>query len=225
MLEPGGTAAEVIDVPISALEHYSYCPRQCALIHVEQTFDENQFTIRGRIAHERVDSGEERTTRGVRALRGIPLWSEQYGLIGRADVVEFQAGRPVPVEYKVGKRVGAHAELQLCAQALCLEEMLGVPVAIGALYFRQERRRYDIAMDDSLRRRTVETLEAVRDQIRSQALPPAPADARCPNCSLFNACLPSVVARRAAHWRYQVDLFRAVPLPTGPGTGARDRDA
>jgi CRISPR-associated exonuclease Cas4 len=205
-----------IDVPISALEHYSYCPRQCALIHVEQTYDENQFTIRGSIAHERADSGERSTTRGVRALRGVPLWSDEYGLVGRADVVELRESA-FPVEYKVGRRVAEHADLQLCAQALCLEEMLGGSVPAGALYFRQERRRYDVAFTPELRRRTVEAIAAVRELLREQVLPPAPNDRRCPNCSLINACLPSVVGESARVRREQATLF--TPLPLGEESG------
>ncbi len=200
------------DVPLSALEHYSYCPRQCALIHVEQTFDENQFTIRGRIAHERVDSGEDSTTRGVHALRALPLWSDVYGLIGRADVVEFRHGSPFPVEYKVGRRRGVHADLQLCAQALCLEEMFGTPVTQGALYFREERRRYEVTFDGPLRARTLSVVDAVREQIARQLVPEAPDDQRCPNCSLINACLPGVVGEAG---RLRADgpaLFRPQPL-------------
>src|SRR3954470_4175210 len=117
-----------LDVPISAIEHYSYCPRQCALIHVEQTFDENVYPIRGNLAHERVDAAEETVRSDVRVARSVPLWSERYGLRGKADLVEFRADGPYPVEYKVGARRGRHADLQLCAQALCLEEMLGVAV-------------------------------------------------------------------------------------------------
>ncbi|HEY8489746.1 MAG TPA: Dna2/Cas4 domain-containing protein, partial [Dehalococcoidia bacterium] len=97
---------EDVEVPIGALEHYSYCPRQCALIHVEQTFDENQFTIRGRLAHERVDRGGETERGDVRVLRGVPLWSDRLRLRGRADVVELRPEGPYPVEYKVGRRRG-----------------------------------------------------------------------------------------------------------------------
>lgn len=201
-----------IDVMISALEHYSYCPRQCALIHVEQTFDENQFTIRGRIAHERVDSGEDRTTRGVHSLRSIPLWSDEHGLVGRSDVVEMRAAGPFPVEYKVGRRRAAHADLQLCAQALCLEEMLGVAVPDGALYFREERKRYDVHFDASLRARTLAVVEAVRAQLTQQLVPEAPNDRRCPNCSLVNACLPSVVGDGQRHRRYRRELFTPMPF-------------
>lgn len=208
----GPTVEERPDVPISALEHYSYCPRQCALIHVEQTFDENQFTIRGRIAHERVDSGEDRSTRGVRTLRSIPLWSDQHGLTGRADVVEMRTEGPFPVEYKVGRRRAGHADLQVCAQALCLEEMLGEPVPAGAVYFREERKRYEVQFGADLRRRTLEAVAAVRDQIVRQSVPEAPNDRRCPNCSLVNACLPGVVTSPARLRTYSAELFGAMPL-------------
>ena len=113
------SAESDILVPISALEHFSYCPRQCALIHVEQTFDENVFTVRGHLAHERVDSGVITTPRGIRQLRAVPLWSDEYRLIGKADVVEFYPDGPVPVEYKVGRITGGHAEPPaMCPSAL-----------------------------------------------------------------------------------------------------------
>lgn len=207
---------EAVLVPISAIEHYSYCPRQCALIHVERTFDENQFTIRGRIAHERVDSGEDRTTRGVRALRSTPLWSDRLGLIGRADVVELRPDGPFPVEYKVGSRRAEHADLQLCAQALCLEEMLGVEVPRGALYFRAERARHTVVFDPALRSRTLRVIEAVREQIERQSLPDAPNDARCPNCSLVNACLPAVVGNHPGSVAYARSLRTPLPLAEEP---------
>lgn len=204
-----------IDVPISAIEHYSYCPRQCALIHVEQTFDENQFTIRGQIAHERVDSGEDRSVRGVRTVRGIPLWSERLGLVGKADLVEYHGDVPYPVEYKVGRRRSDHAELQLCAQALCLEEMLGVEVPRGAVFHHAERRRYEVEFDGSLRARTIGLVQGIREQLRTQTLPVAPNDARCPNCSLVNACLPSAVGERARMRGLQGALFRPIMTEDG----------
>jgi CRISPR-associated exonuclease Cas4 len=213
-IDDGWPDAEV-DVPISAIEHYSYCPRQCALIHVEQTFDENQFTIRGRNAHERVDSGEDRSTRGVRGVRSIPLWSERLGLSGKADLVEFRDGVPYPVEYKVGKRRGAHADLQLCAQALCLEEMLGLDVPRGAVFHHAERRRYEVEFDAALRARTIEAVGAIRRQLRLQELPSAPNDARCPNCSLLNACLPAVIGEPARMRGLQDTLFRAINTEEG----------
>ncbi|MGY4706961.1 CRISPR-associated protein Cas4 [Candidatus Bipolaricaulota sp. J31] len=123
-------------VPISALQHYVYCPRQCALIHVEQIWEENIYTLRGRRAHERVEIPEGIVREGVRVEYALPLWSQRLGLVGRADVVEFPDGVPYPVEHKVGPRRARHAdEVQLCAQALCLEEMLGVRVPKGALFY------------------------------------------------------------------------------------------
>ena len=182
------------EIAISALEHYSYCPRQCALIHVEQTYEENLYTMRGALAHGRVHSGDDTPSRGVQVVRAIPLWSERLGLRGQADLVEMRPEGPYPVEYKVGSRHGTHPDLQLCAQALCLEEMLGVPVPKGAIYYHAVRRRHEVLLDEELRERTVAAIRDVRAMLRAQELPDAPNDARCPNCSLIRSCLPSVVA-------------------------------
>ena len=195
-------------VPVSALEHYSYCPRQCALIHVEQTFDDNVFTVRGHIAHERVDSGIASTSRGVRQLRAVPIWSEEYGLIGKADVVEFHPSGPVPVEYKLDKLTGGHAAIQLCAQALCLEEMLGKPVPTGVLYSHSSKRRVSVDLDEQLRNRTHAAIVAVREILVTQQIPPAVNDRRCSKCSLINACLPQIVGAASRIRGYQGALFR-----------------
>ena len=128
-----------IVVPISALEHFSYCTRQCALIHVEQVFEDNVFTVRGRIAHGRVDRGDVTAEEGVRFLRGVRLWSDRLGLSGKADLIEMRPDGPYPVEYKVGPSRGPHADLQVCGQALCLEEMLNLSVHAGAVYHRARR--------------------------------------------------------------------------------------
>lgn len=197
-----------VEVAISALEHYSYCPRQCALIHVDQTFDENVFTVRGRFAHERVDIESERARPGVRVSRGAPLWSERLGIRGKADVVELRPEGPFPVEYKVGRRRGRHADLQVCAQALCLEEMLGAAVPRGAVFYWQARRRFEVLFDDDLRADTETAIAAVREILRAQTLPNAPNDARCPNCSLIDACLPNAVAGRARLRGLQGALFQ-----------------
>lgn len=202
-----------IDVPISALEHYSYCPRQCALIHVEQTWDENLYTIRGSQAHERVDAGESSVSGGVRTLRDVPVWSERHGLRGKVDVLELRDSGPSPVEYKVGRPHGQHALLQLCAQALCLEEMLGTAVSRGSIYYHAIRRRVDVELDAPLRAATLKATEAVRTMLREQSLPPAPNDARCPKCSLLHSCLPSVVAEQNRLRGLQGSLFR--PLEPG----------
>ncbi len=202
-----------VDVPISAIEHYSYCPRQCALIHVEQTFDENLFTIRGRLAHERVEGGEATEVDGVQVLRDVPLWSERLGLRGKADVVEFHGEVPYPVEYKVGRPHGRHADLQLCAQALCLEEMLDVEVPRGAIYHHAIRRRREVEFAASLRRQTIEVIGAIRTLLIEQHVPAAPNDSRCPKCSLIQACMPSVVAEPHRLRGLQGGLF--LPLAVG----------
>ena len=204
-------SADTVDVLISALEHYSYCPRQCALIHVDQTFDENLYTIRGRLMHERVDSGDDTPSRGVDTQRGIPLWSDRYGLRGKADAVEWHAGVPYPVEYKVGRRNGTHTDVQLCAQALCLEEMLHVAVPHGGIYYGATRKRHEVIFDQELRGRTLELVDSVRAMLIVQQLPSAPNDARCPNCSLLHACLPDVVGRRERLHAFQRLLFEPLP--------------
>jgi len=200
------------DVLISAIEHYSYCPRQCALIHVEQTYEENVFTMRGRIAHERVDSGDGASQRGVATSRAIPLWSERHGLRGKADAVEWHGGLPYPVEHKVGRRHGPHADLQLCAQAICLEEMLGTTVPRGAIFYGAARKRHEVIFDDPLRTHTLTLVAAIRTMLVAQTLPAAPNDARCPHCSLINVCLPGIVGERARLRGLQQSLFQPLTL-------------
>jgi len=184
-------------VPISALEHASYCPRQCALIHLESVWDENVFTLRGSAAHQRADEPTTRQEGGRRIERGLPLWSERYGLIGKADVVEFDSsGTPYPVEYKSGPaREGRHESIQLCAQALCLEEMLGTDVPKGALFWIASRKRVEIALDENLRARTLEIIAATRSILQGTDLPEPANDKRCPKCSLLDACLPGAIVR------------------------------
>lgn len=210
----GDRAGGRIVVPISALEHYSYCPRQSALIHVEQTFDENVFTVRGSLAHKRVESGVTTTPNGVLQMRSVPLWSDEHGLIGKADVVEFLEGVPVPIEHKSGE-VGDHAAIQLCAQALCLEEMLQVPVPTGFLYSYATKRRKKVDIGEKLRARTLSMTDTVRRIIEDQQLPPPVNDARCPNCSLINACLPTVVGEPARIRGHQGALFVPASDPSG----------
>lgn len=196
-------------VPISALEHYSYCPRQCALIHLEQVFDENIYTLRGRAVHERVDIADAAVEEGVHCERALPLWSARYGLIGRADLVEFRDGVPYPVEYKYGpRRRWEHDDLQLCAQALCLEEMFEVAVPAGAIYHASSRRRREVRFTPDLRERTLATVAAVRKLLHGQALPPPAEDSRCRNCSLLDACLPGVIRGQERRAQVYKQLFR-----------------
>ncbi|AEB11039.1 CRISPR-associated protein Cas4 [Marinithermus hydrothermalis] len=178
-------------VPISAIQHYAYCPRQYALIHIEQIWEDNLYTLRGHRAHAQVHTPEGMAREGMRVEYGLPLWSDQLGLVGQADVVEFLEDTPYPVEHKVGERRARHADtLQLTAQGLCLEEMFSVPVRKGALYYRQSRRRREVTFTPALRAEVMEVLQAIRTLQAHPALPPPVNDARCKDCSLVAACLP-----------------------------------
>ncbi len=182
-------------IMISALEHWSYCPRQCALIHVEQTFDENLYTLRGRAVHERVDEPEMEIQDGVRIERALPLWSKRLGLIGKADVVEFHGKVPFPVEYKHGSKAKTwgYEDLQLCAQALCLEEMTGVEVPCGAIYHFKSRRRREVIFEQPLREAVTKAIQDIRQMLQNKNIPPPVNDKRCEHCSLQDSCMPSVL--------------------------------
>lgn len=186
---------EAAIVPLSALEHYAYCPRQCALIHIEQVFEDNVYTVRGQALHERVDEMHTELEGCVRYEYAMPLWSVQLGLIGRADVVGFLPdGTPFPIEYKSGKRkVKYHDDVQLCAQALCLEEMLGCAVPKGAIYYHSSRRRREVIFTESLRELTLHIIEATRQMLQAGITPPPVNDARCPDCSLIRLCMPDLI--------------------------------
>jgi CRISPR-associated exonuclease Cas4 len=198
-------------VMISALEHYSYCPRQCALIHVEQTFDENLYTLRGRAVHERVDEPVAEFQEGVRVERALPLWSKRLGLVGKADVVEFHGVIPYPVEYKHGsKREREHDDLQLCAQAICLEEMTGKGVPRGAIFYHSSRRRREVELIQSLRQEVERAVNEIRKMMVEKMLPPPVNDNRCRHCSLKESCMPAVVGEKARAAALLRDLF--VPI-------------
>ncbi|MEW5904055.1 MAG: CRISPR-associated protein Cas4 [Pseudomonadota bacterium] len=196
-------------IMLSALQHWSYCPRQCALIHLEQAFDENVHTMRGNAVHERVDTAGFETFEGVRSERALPVWSEKLGLIGKCDVVEFHPdGRIYPVEYKHGKkRQQAHDDLQLAAQSMCLEEMFGKPVEKGAIYHHTSRRRREVDITPELRRHVEETVAAIRTMLASGKLPPPVNDARCKECSLNDICQPKAMAPNPEHAAIEHSLF------------------
>jgi CRISPR-associated exonuclease Cas4 len=204
---------------ISALEHWSYCPRQCALIHLEQTYDENLYTLRGNRVHAAAHDPGVETDDGVRVVRGLPLWSDRLGLIGKADIVEWYDGVPYPVEYKSGKRRNwVHEVIQLCAQAICLEEMLGVAVPRGAIYYHASRRRLETAFTGEQREAVAHATADIRKMIRGDRLPAAYDDARCPNCSLLDACLPKTANQPARIRAFHQELFNPVE-PAGPERG------
>ena len=195
-------------VLISAIEHWSYCPRQCALINLESTFDENIYTLRGRRVHEQVHSDSVQTEDGIRISRGLPLWSDRLGLIGKADIVEWHGDVPYPVEYKTGKqRKWTHEALQLCAQAMCLEEMLGIEVPLGAIYSAGSKRRREFAFDQAMRDDVTTIVDAIRTMLGQERMPPAVNDPRCPDCSLVDACQPRLIAQPAILRGHYGELF------------------
>ena len=189
-------------IAISAIEHFSYCPRQCALIHCDGVWTDNAHTVRGSRAHRRVDSGEVRRERGRLVLRTVPLWSEVLGLTGRADAVEIDGDRVYPVEYKAGTRHGSAADLQVCAQALCLEEMLDVDIPAGYVWYGRPRRKVRVPLTPDLRREVHEIVTAIRSQITSGRLPIAPNDERCKECQLRPHCLPELTSSPSRVDRY-----------------------
>jgi CRISPR-associated exonuclease Cas4 len=195
-------------IMISALEHYSYCPRQCALIHVEQTFDENLYTLRGRAVHDRVDEVASEIQEGVRVERALPLWNRRLGLVGKADVVEFHGETPYPVEYKHGsRRKREHDDLQLCAQVMCLEEMTGKSVPRGAIFHHSSRRRREVEFDQRLRTLVETTVQAIREMFSLSIIPPPVNDARCKHCSLLESCMPAAIAEQSQSSLLKRTLF------------------
>lgn len=194
-------------IPISALQHWAYCPRQCALIHLEQAFDENLHTLRGRVVHQKVDTAESRKNASVRVERALPLWSERMGLLGRADVVEFWIdGTPYPVEYKNGNRhklpaIAACDDVQLAAQAICLEEMVGRRVPEGAIFYAASKRRRAVTISVELRQEVEAAVGAVRQLLEQSELPPPITEhQRCAQCSLKERCQPEAIRMLKGGW-------------------------
>ncbi len=201
-------------LPISALQHMIYCERQAALIHVARLWADNTLTVRGSNLHETVDGGAGENRGDVRVRRSVPLRSDRLGLVGKADVVEFRRvgggggvrlrgtpglWLPYPVEYKRGKPKKYRAdEVQLCAQAICLEEMLEVRVEEGALFYGRRQRRTVILLDDELRVLVADTAGQLRDLISAGTVPVRRRDRRCDQCSLLELCMPPGPGSRSA---------------------------
>ena len=209
MVEPPDPIAEDAFIPLSALQHYLFCPRQCALIHVEQIWAEDVATAEGRLLHERADAGRGETRPGLRVARGLALRSFALGVSGKADIVEFRRagsglrGDPVPIEYKRGKPKSHRAdEVQLCAQAICLEEMFGTAVPAGALFYGATNRRLEVAFDVPLRALTARVAAEARAMI-AEGLTPRPVKMpACRRCSLETACQPARLERPPAVLRW-----------------------
>lgn len=196
-------------IALSALQHHLFCPRQCALIHVEQAWSENALTAEGRILHERTTEPGHEVRRGVRVATAMPLVSRRLAVSGIADLVELHpieggGWRPVPVEYKRGKPKSHRAdEVQLCAQGIALEEMFGLTVSEGVLFYGENRRRQEVPFDDTLRQLTSDVANAARAMIAAGTTPPPVYDrAKCRSCSLADLCRPKALekTRHVSNW-------------------------
>lgn len=207
-------SAEDLLLPISGLQHWVFCPRQCGLIHLERLWAENRFTAQGRTLHDRAHDGPDEARPGLRITRGLAIRSLRLGLAGVADVVEFASaeqtvakahsirvpgwhGRwvPRPVEYKRGRPKSHDADrVQLCAQGLCLEEMLHTNIPVGLLFYGRTRRRQEVYLNEELRQRTTDVTGAFRAMLDSGQLPPPRPGPKCKACSLRSHCLPKSAA-------------------------------
>lgn len=199
-------------LPLSALQHWLFCPRQCALIHVERLWEENQLTAEGRVLHERTDGGVHESREGMRVLRSAHVASTRLGVHGVADVVEMHGARPYPVEYKRGRPKAHRAdEVQLCAQGLCLEEMTAQDVPEGALFYGARRRRQRVVFDPDLRDLTARVAAEARAAMAAGHLPlPVYDPARCEGCSMNGLCRPQA-PRTAESWLEQRIAQAGVP--------------
>ena len=212
-------------LPLSGLQHMLFCERQWGLIHIEQQWEDNRLTAEGRILHDRVHDEGTEARPGVVIARGLPLRSSRLGLVGQADVVEFHrvddgaAGamrlpgreglwRPFPVEYKRGRpKADACDQVQLCAQAMCLEEMLSVSIPAGAIFYGKTRRRLGVSCDENLRQETESVARKAHDLIASGITPPPVYEKRCESCSLMAECLPKTIQKNRPVKNYMTRIL------------------
>ena len=197
---------------LSALQHLLFCPRQCALIHIEQQWTENRLTAEGRILHERVHTAGSESRRKIKTEFDVPLRSLQLGVIGRADIVEFYlqddgSWVPYPVEYKRGRpKKDSSDRVQLCAQAMCLEEMLDTAVPAGSLFYGQKRKRLKVCFDAALRQETKDAAHDLHDLFDRQVTPPPKYTPACESCSFIETCLPKVAGKKGKVAKYMAKV-------------------
>jgi CRISPR-associated exonuclease Cas4 len=210
--------AGLLQVSLSSLEHYAYCPRQCGLILLEDAFTDDAATVRGTLLHQRVDTPGAQRRATVRTLHALPVWHDAYGLTGICDTVEIHAdGTILPIEHKSGRYIpGGPVDIQAAAQAICLASMFHRPVPQAAIYSATDRRRHLLTIDQVLHTRVLEATRAVRALLADQALPAPPADSRCRRCSMATTCMPDVLAATQRYHRALTDLYRTNdPVPDG----------
>lgn len=202
-------------IQLSALQHYVFCPRQCALIHVDDAWNDNLFTVRGNILHEKVDTDTYETRGALKTVRALRIHSFRLGLAGKCDVVEFRRSdtgelEVLPVEFKAGQpKQNISDEVQLCAQALCLEEMLNTTVTRGAFFYGKIRRRVQVEISEHLRKQTEEIIAAVHHMVLHKYVPQARYEKKCATCSLLDICQPKAMNERKLG-QYIKELYRVV---------------
>jgi CRISPR-associated exonuclease Cas4 len=247
-------------VPISALQHFAFCPRQCALIHLEWAWADNRLTAEGTQLHDKVHSSDEQLRGNILTVRDVALRCLNLGLVGKADIVEFHREpgdpgppanpappsdcptvrpsdlvalprhpgpwRPMPVEYKHGQpKTGNCDTIQVCAQALCLEEMLNVRIGGGALFYGRTRRRLDVYFDSALRAETVQMTNNVHELFISGITPAPVYAARCKQCSLIDVCMPRTTRGRSADAWVSRMIASALSGPDAVTSGDDDSSA
>jgi len=196
-------------VPLSAINQFLFCSRRAALIHIEGIFKDNHHTLLGDIVHEHADLSGFEVAKGVTLLRALPVWSRRLGLNGKCDIVERRLdGSLFPVEFKLGKRrKWENDDAQLCAQALCLEEMFGISVRHGAIFHADSKRRREVEFHEELRSRTIKAIRRLHEMVRSCMVPPAEYRDACQECSLFDVCLPKATSTDSRAARLARQLF------------------
>lgn len=200
-------------VPLSALEHFDYCSRQAGLILLEDGYADDAATVRGTLLHQRVHEPGQDTRAGLKTLRALPVWHDALGLTGVCDVVEIHAdGTIIPVEHKSGDyHAGGPADVQLAAQAMCLEEMFNASIAEGVIFSAADRRRHRVTVDAALRSRVSSGAAAVRAMMTQEQLPPAISGSRCRRCSMNHVCLPKVMSGQGSFTRAVAALYDVAP--------------
>lgn len=178
-------------ISIASLNQYTYCAHRWWRMTCAGDFLDNEYTIEGTSLHDRVHNLSEEMEQDIYQVRAIWLKSETYQLIGKADLIESTSGEIYPVEYKRGKKgEWDNDELQVCAQALCLEEMTGKTIVTGYLYYAQSHRRQEVSLDETLRKMTIDTIQAIQKLLENQTRPQPIYSPRCKGCSLYSHCLP-----------------------------------
>jgi CRISPR-associated exonuclease Cas4 len=191
-------------IPIAALNQYAYCPHRCWRMFCAGEFTDNQYTIEGTSLHDRVHTLGESHREETWQIRAIWLKSEQYKLIGKSDLIEAESGQLYPVEYKRGRKdEWDNDELQVCAQALCLEEMTGKAIAQGYIYYAHSHQRQPVEISAQLREDAIATIQSVTTLLETGLMPKAAYTQRCKGCSLYSQCLPQAADKVG---RYQESI-------------------